>query len=354
MTPFLAHVLTFCQRDEPYDQATFNSEDYLSPGDEALRFDDLGRSGLQIQHCFNLIGVEQDPGEPWPYLYRQSAVYFSFDPIQNRSLCLILKANKELRKRIEEWTRSVCPGTPLSNLSSLESSFSSTLNTHSIIIQWSLENWASYIGFLEAEASESSSLVKYTPVDCITQEHNIHNDISRRSTFQSKSQTRKYSRLTKHLSRVPRSQSWKALVEVGRMLQEVGKRDKPNGSERLWNAATLPTTNMMDQLDINQIFTFQQLQDLHQLSAQVDKAIMILGQNKSVLSEMVERFESLEGSKRFSRFVNVENTNIKGFFRRSRKGLRDLANQEARLRALQAGLDKDISLVSTFGGFGAY
>ncbi|KAK6065942.1 hypothetical protein SCUP234_12305 [Seiridium cupressi] len=344
MTPFIGHVLTFCERDEPYDQATFSSEDRLRPEDELFKIGDLGRSGLQIQHCFNLIGVEHEPKDSWPYLYRQTAVYFSFDPKENRSLCLVLKANDKIRSRIEESTNDTGTGTPLSDPSSRESSFSSTLKTHSLIVEWSIENWSSYITFLEAKVSKISSLIKYTSVDSLTQDHMIHNGISRKPTFQSNTQSKKSTGQLRHFNPDSRSQSWKRMIGVSQKLQAIGNQAKRDNTGPSPGIGVSRKTTMMEDLDIDKIFNFKLLQSLHQQSSTVDKAIMILGQNRSVIHEMVQRFENLSVSEQFNHHVNMGETRINVFLQRSRKCTKELDSQEVKLYALQAQISKDVSL----------
>ncbi|KAK4185314.1 hypothetical protein QBC35DRAFT_19137 [Podospora australis] len=60
VTPlFLDLVFTFKARQRPLNHALFRQENYLDDGVPSLRLPHLGRSGIQVQHAFNLLTVER-------------------------------------------------------------------------------------------------------------------------------------------------------------------------------------------------------------------------------------------------------------------------------------------------------
>lgn len=350
MPPFLDHVLSFCGREEPHLQACFRSEDYLSVADLDLAIGELGRSGAQVQHCFNLVGVEYDGGQIRPYLYRQTAAYYSFDPVEGVSMWVILKANKVIRNRIQQAAGFPQQNPALGDLSTPESSFSASLNAHLLILEWSIENWDSHISFLENKMLESSRFVKYTPVAGLKEDTHIEQGISRRTTYhpgnRPETQSRQNTGLPRQLSRISTTATWKRLAEVGRRLLMPAAR-KQNKSQD--NAVTPQQSKpILNDLDLDTRFSFDQLQALHQLATELEDGNLVLGQNQRVIEAMIHRFESLKRSSLFNWHIQVDNTSFEAFFLRARRCLRELGNHQARLNALQGGLEKDISLVSSF------
>jgi hypothetical protein len=347
VTPcFLEHVFTFCARDEPHMRTSFRTEDYLSLHDQPLQLGQLGRSGIQLQHCFNLVGVEHDKEANWPYLYRQTAAYYSFDIIEGKSVWILIKANNVIRKRIQQSTESTQRRRNLRQFTSAEASFSSGLSTHLLIYEWSVENWTGYIDFLELKVQEYSGFIKYSPVTGLTQEKELAQALSKRPTWQGDKMPRQNSGFSQRFQR--RTSSFGKMINAGtRAFSDKLPLKLKKSSVAAASAPPQPTkVKVMDELNLDEIFSFNQLQNLHRLAAQLERAMLVIKQNKRVLLEMLERFTELRGSTDFANRMRVDDINFQDFFRRTRRCLSELENQGGRLETLQAGLDKDVALVS--------
>ncbi|ORY67739.1 uncharacterized protein BCR38DRAFT_407683 [Pseudomassariella vexata] len=344
MPSFLDNVFSFCQRSEPHLRTCFRSEDYLNVKDQAFQIKELGRSGNQVQHCFNLVGIEYGKDQSWPFFYRQTAAYFSFDPVESRSLWIILKANAEIRNRIKQSSDCTRRGNNLGDLTTPESSFSSAMSAHLLIYEWSTDNWTPYIDFLESKILESSTIINYSPVTRFTQEKPIAQALSRKSTFQSGVQSRQNSGLQQQLNRSSRTASFSKILNPRPGPRRFSNKISRKGRHSALPSAQRPAKVKMDDLDLDEIFSFDQLQSLHRLAAELETASLVVNQNKRVMEEMLERFIALRGSPDLVRCLPVDKINFEGFFRRTQRCLRELENQQARLTTLQAGLEKDLSL----------
>lgn len=127
----------------------FKCEDRTSDLDCGLRIPELGWSGRDFQFCYNLKSVEPSKGQPeWPWSIRQLALYHSFDVETGRSNWILIKGDQLLKERIESATGP--RGLPeTSHFGTVDRAFASTLATHVIVCDWSVENWRWYINFLE-------------------------------------------------------------------------------------------------------------------------------------------------------------------------------------------------------------
>ncbi|RSL97540.1 hypothetical protein CEP52_010850 [Fusarium oligoseptatum] len=107
MARFLDFTCAFKWRETPHSFAYFRNEDYLSSQHYQPGLSAMGRSGIRIQHCFNVLGIEMRRGKT-QWLLRQTAAYHSYDLVQGRALWVVLKGDNTMRKRLESETEKVC------------------------------------------------------------------------------------------------------------------------------------------------------------------------------------------------------------------------------------------------------
>ena len=100
-------------------------------------------------------------------------------------------------------------------------------------------------------------------------------------------------------------------------------------------------------IKLEDIFTFDELQSLHLLADEVDKASMLIDQNKRVFSELRENYKAVTESKDFESHVDVASiqADILNFLQQVRSLEGDLENHQRRLRTLLRSLEKDEALV---------
>lgn len=143
MARFLDMVLSFGKTSLPFDfhYTAFREESCSHMNEtEHSAIPRLGRSARQVRICYNLWSVELSDaraGPPWSM--RQTAVYHSFDIENGRALWITIKANDLLQKRVTEASKTFKQLQP-SSIQNLQGSFSSTLITHLLYVEWCDEN----------------------------------------------------------------------------------------------------------------------------------------------------------------------------------------------------------------------
>lgn len=165
MPRFLDLVFAFGQQAaavSDLNYTAFHHENFLEAEDTSYSIPRLGRSGRQLQNCYNLWGVEKsDANGEWSF--RQMAVYHSFDVESCRSLWINIKANDLMLERITDMATT--SGRRNYNTSSSPSSrFAATLVTHMLFFEWCTEGWRSFISSLEKAAHEILMKVENAPI----------------------------------------------------------------------------------------------------------------------------------------------------------------------------------------------
>lgn len=330
MPAFLNHIFTFSRREGPHLQAAFSYEDHLAERSQTLRIDELGRSGVQTQHCFNLVGIEfEKKNDSWPWLMRQTAVHFSFDLVGGQASWIIVKANAVIREHLVKDVEANSSRRQLDDVSTIEGSFSLALRTHLLIFEWCIENWSDYIGFLENAVERPSALTKGSSVAEMTAEAVI----SRYEAINSPIQSRQNTGLSNRgpVSRTTSFREWFGITQ------------KPVNNPPQTNPAEATDGN---ELDVEQLFPFDQLQDLHRNVDRLEDASGVINQDKKVIEDIIQRFECLKSSTVFTSHVKTDAIDFDRFYQRAHACVRELENQLTRLRTIINGLDKVISLVS--------
>ncbi|KAK5626558.1 hypothetical protein RRF57_002273 [Xylaria bambusicola] len=172
MAQFLDVVLyfgTFPGLNVPtaFHHCVFRHELFNEPVD-ASRFSipQLGRSGMEIKHCYNLWAVEKSDsthGKRAPWEIRQAGLYHSFDLLNGKATWVHLKANKVLERRITEaYTSPEC--LEAGDIQTVQGSFSATLMTHLIVFEWCGENWRQYLNHWECELERILTTIRNAPI----------------------------------------------------------------------------------------------------------------------------------------------------------------------------------------------
>lgn len=339
MPSFLDFVFEFKSQDYPLSTTTFRQEDYLRKDNAEFELKCLGRSGLLIQHGFNLLAIEHEtrPDEyHWPR--RHTTVYHSFDPKNNKAVWIIVKGNSLIRDRLTTGTHNQ---QHLGSGRSVEASFSATLKTLLIIFEWCLENWTPYTDFLEGRARKTSVYVKHVPVSDAISEIPAKRALVRRSTMDTIPQSRASTGLSEASVESPRLS--------GRIRRSFSRLASPRSIQTnvLEAEGNAPETEIKN-IDFEKILTFEELQRHRSLADEVDRAIMVIDQNKRVLADIVDYYKEVTESGGFKTYVseNQYQSEVLNFLQRLRSIERDLDNYQRRLRSLLKGLEKDESLVS--------
>ena len=334
MAAFLDLVFTFREREEPETLTVFRAEDHISQSDAAFAHPKLDRSGLRIQHCFNLVGIEFNDkhDKEWPWFLRQTANYHSFDIVTGKALWISLKGNEQITKRLKKSIPAhsqLCP----SALETAESRFTATLLTHLIIFQWCVENWPQFINFLEGKLNDQLEKVRLGPVTKMTEPEKIEKiaNLRRGTTFNSA------------IGQVPPSRAGTlrktASFQPPAMVKRISSRFLPEKKP----APSLPPTKEEEMktvdldLDFNQLYNFEELQKLGQLKDTMQQHHLVMGQNVNIMKEVMARYTTLFASADFRAHITPTakcQSGLDSFMSRTRQLTRDMENLCLRLQSL--------------------
>ena len=325
MAAFLDLVFTFRPREEVETLVAFRSEDYLNDSAAAFAHSNLDRSGLRLQHCFNLIAVEfNDKTEKtWPWFLRQAANYHSFDVVNGKSLWISMKGNYEVSKRLEK-SIPVHPQLQPSALDTTEARLTATLLIHLIIFQWCVENWPNFINFFQRELNLQLEKVRLTPV---TREPERIETFAalRRNAFNGT------------IGRTPPSRRGTLLkthsFQSPKLVKQIFSKILP---EKNPPTPLKEETNNNLNLDFNQLYNFEELQKLGRLKDSMQQHHLVICQNINVMQEIISRYTALFASADFQKFIDTKRcqSGIDTFFSKTRQLIRDMENNALRLKSL--------------------
>ncbi|KAI2621256.1 hypothetical protein GGR54DRAFT_94494 [Hypoxylon sp. NC1633] len=356
MPTFLDFILTFSIRARPLAHAIFRQENYLETNSPEFSLPALGRSGIQIQHAFNLLSVERaghpDEKNQWPL--RQIALYHSFDVTNGRCRWIILKGNQLMRRRIFSATKQHrC--LKAKEITSPETSFVAALQVQTIVTEWCAESWAEYIDYLEEDVATSSVGGNAAPVDEMVRPANIEAfHLPRRgSTWESQvtssrmgsarwvprfssdllATIRRLSGLETGVLTTRQDEASPGTVEATAGLED----DEGDDS----NSDKLP--------DLEQEFSFSKFQRLTLLAQELEQAMVVIEQNRGVLRSIGEHYRSVVNSHGFATHMkkHLYDSDLAVFFGKLRNIEGDLDRHYSRLRTLSRALEKSKEMFTT-------
>lgn len=155
MPSFLSFLFSFGAQHHAKDFffAGFRHDTCLSDLEKSVAIPALGRSGRTLRLCYSLRSVEASKDqEMWPWSIRGTAAHHTFDFETGRTSWLIVKGEggASMQERIIAETSSQ-NGNMLNKFDSRNQAFSSTMSTHLLLCNWSVENWRWYINYMEQE-----------------------------------------------------------------------------------------------------------------------------------------------------------------------------------------------------------
>lgn len=299
MAPFVDLLFTFQKRFHPHSLASFATEDqislnYLQPGLKVL-----GRSGIRIQHCFNVLGIEPRDGRWYP---RQIAAYHSYDLLENRATWIVVKGDNTIRHRLQRATSEAlksCPDFPRSR----SSSFAQTLADHLLTCQWSAEQWSAYLQSIEDEYRRLSAVTKFGGVD------NLARDVAVRRTMESnpsrpetstddKTGTQTTPGRPSFIRVISSRITERALVSTGRPARQTTGLSTRSGARQ----SPLRNKN----LKMEDVATFQNFQQLRELAVEIQERLSMIEQTVKVLEKLKSRYCRLTRDPRFTQHLSSE------------------------------------------------
>lgn len=384
MPSFLDLVLTFEQRRRPLNRTMFRREDYLAENSQPFALPELGRSGMVMQHAFNLLSMEHDEkhGAAGKWLPRQAAMYHSFDVQNGRSLWIVLKGNALIAKRFLASTGSHRQ-LKANSITSPETSLVAALHIHLMVVDWCVEDWADYLDHLETSLEDMSADARLAHVDEATEVREMTQTYesrrtstmrseaapSRQSTFErptsqpptspttsephspttprKRSLTRSFSDLIPAMRRLSTLRShrtkgsWSGDIESGPIAEHQGGGNGETDDEDQSN-------NGGELAELGRDFSFKRFQRLNNLGDDVEQARVAIEQNKGVLKELRLHYKDAFDSYGFQTYIKVDKCRdeIVAFDRRVESIERELDIHYGRLNSLARALDNEKVMVS--------
>ncbi|KAL1988664.1 hypothetical protein VTN96DRAFT_8364 [Rasamsonia emersonii] len=377
MARFLDLIFAFGRQWLPKDfhYTAFRHENFLDTL-EAKKFEipKLGRSGREIRHCYNVWSVERSSAGGSPWSIRQTAVYHSFDMDTGRALWINVKGNDLMQKRITEATKT-CRRLQAGSLTDLRGSFAATLVTHLILFEWCGENWRSYISSLESDLRKILKKVNNAPIDDVERALAVNPNAliqpltSMNNTFPSSTPSRANSFSKGHAFSRQSTATDRSFVSnqfmssKQRVLSGLTATTAGSGTGKQNRQPQLPQSPVSeksvrpengeqgddgdgeDRFGVLQQFSFKELQQLHDIGANLHEASLVMKLNADVLIEVLEHYKTLTEAVGFPAAIKDGcSEGISEFFQRVRSIVRDLKMEQSRIETLMHMLEDGKSL----------
>ncbi|KAL2213297.1 hypothetical protein CC79DRAFT_1391255 [Sarocladium strictum] len=347
MLRFMEFILTFQSRENPYNFASFRCEDNLSPLDNSVQVEALQKSGIRIQHCFNILAFEKeksDKPDEVEWRQRQVAAYHSFDLLNGNVFWAFLKGNNVLQERIQHATdKSLNLDAEFPN--SICQSLRQSLQEHLLLLQWGTENWIQYIEFLEATCRQGTDTTSYSGMDNL-----IHDSPVRHLRKQLSLRPDQAAEGTHHPSigrmlsnQVGRILSWND-ADGTTSFSPPSRQTTSRSARTLIQLQTIPIKE--DHLDLENLVSLKSLQDISTLEEELNSAISVIDQNKRVFADIRDRYAMLGESALFEMHLQGGETlkncqsSIAAFVIQARHLIGDLEVYQARLRKILATAER--------------
>lgn len=367
--PSFLDLLFTCGRQErprEFRYAAFCHENYLEKESPATRnpnlmIESLGRSGRQIQHCYNLHSVEcSGYMEEKDWSIRQTVVYHSFDVETGASFWIFIKGNNVIEKRIMDATRSTRnTGMTARSHQTLFGSFSASLLSHTQILEWCSEQWRWYINDMEECLRDQAKDTVLADVDDLAGPASVP-AITRPGTLLIPSRTITRSSPTSPIS--PTSTFSKAWNPFSILSNATSKEEKSPAVSGLGIAHVFGTGRVVEEPeqidnngydinnrsdhDLERMFSFEKLQNLHETGERMQETIMVLRQNRNIIREIREHYTALMENEEFPAGIREAcKQEMSRFAHRALAIEKDLEVQQLRLKTLSQLLGDRISLV---------
>jgi hypothetical protein len=327
MASFVDLLLTFRDREEAHQLATFRVEDHL---EQAFQRPDLklhNRSGVRTQHCFNILGIEKDEDGKWQP--RQIAAYHSFDVQEARAAWIIMKGDGIIRKRLKKAVENFGPRNLQSSMSS-HHSFGQTLRDQLLILRWCTEGWEEYLETMEENRRKTTVMTRSSDIQSLVEdapkwrERQRVAEVAGQNTSPANPSLAR--RLTDRLNGLPNPLTARPL--------------------RRQDTITIPNKKLTNQ-DV-----LEKLRKLRFYSVQMQDMMSRLDQSARVVESIMTRYHNLVRSRKFTQHIKKDQ--IRGFREHAddfeaqlRIVLGSLESFRARMRSIHDNMAHEGDVVST-------
>ena len=366
MARFLDFAFTFGQQDKQkeFHYTGFRYDSLLGAVDaERYKIPKLGRSGLELQQCYNLWSVEETDSTSSGWSVRQTAVYHSFDLRTGKALWLNIKGNDLMKNRITEVTKSSSP-LLAGSLKGYKNSFAATLITHLVFFEWCAENWRSYMRSLDDRLDKILTKVNAAPIKdvesalmvdapTLAQPLAMINERSRTETFMSSASPRtqvvsRQSTFSDELPPIPRvfsgltaatTNSFTNNVETSNaIIPPLPSKGPPVGDKSL--GPKLPNFGVLNEVSVNE------LQKLNEINSELHEAGLVMRLDSDVLNEVISHYQMLlKETDCPSEIKDHCKADLLDFFRRVKNVMKELQMDHSRIDTMLKMSEEGTNLV---------
>lgn len=360
-----------------FHYTAFNAENFLDASDAKKHcIPRLGRSGREIRHCFNLWSVEKSDTTPYYWPIRQTAVYHSFDVCTGRNVWINIKGNELMQNRITQALASKREPRP-SSLNTVSGSFSASLQTHLVVMEWCSENWRTMVDELESQLSDILKKAENHPSEEFEDLSSLDPDIFLRILTNTEASARRLPHLTDstvHAKLPPRTDtvhSVRSSITPKRILsgfskastgQDTGRHNPPElcGPKTPLESLKPPLNSPALQKTLFTYGTVQQaepsvlrefhvdgLQQLTTVASKLHELKLVMELNVQVINQIMDSYQTLAESDGMPLEVRKDCAeDLNAFLRRARAVRRDLEMELSRSETLLWIAEDKKSLVS--------
>lgn len=379
MPRFLDLAFTFGEQvaEKDFHYTAFNAENFLDASEAKKHcIPRLGRSGREIRHCFNLWSVEESETSPYGWAIRQTASCHSFDVCTGRNVWINMKGNELMQERITQALGSSSHLQPVS-LKTTSGSFSASLLTLLIVLEWSGENWKSLVNKLEKELSDILMKAKNAPFKKIEEALSLDPDTLLQQLTATEATAGNLPRRTDsgiHVKPPPRTDTirsaWSSVspkrilsgfsrastsVDTEKQNSPVLTQTKtpPEPLKPLLKSPTLQETQFtsgaihQSKFSVLQEFTVAGLQNLTTIASKIHELKLVMKLNAEVINEIMDYYKTLVEGDDFPADIKKScKADLNDFFRRARAVIRGLEMEQSRSATLMRMFEDGKSLVS--------
>lgn len=338
---FLDFLHSFGYQEFPRDfyLSGFRQENFFENRIQTGIIQNLGRSGQEFQLCYNLRSVEA-VSTPQKWSIRQTATVCSFDIFNGRTTWIVLKAKRNIRKRIKAASQSPRSSDFL-ELDTLEGAFGALLATHTIICEWARESWARYINFLEDNLQQKT---RHAGLARVNSTNAVHSSTTRRFQRSETAPAQQLQRQNTEWSNWNQS-SRSTMTRLGRAITFRPDIPTINESASMRMSESLPALPTAEPMHDG--FTYDDLQRVQDIEGQANEALLVVMSNVSIMTELRSFFLSFLTSQHFpDALKNSDRDLIPRFCARISSSINDLKLQQSRAETLLRLLADRKSMVS--------
>lgn len=337
----LDYIFTFGRTPEAKDVGLtgFQAEDTFSlPPDRRIGIPSLGRSGCEIRMSYMLRVVEKAESRSLSshWTVRQLVVYHSFDVVNGRALWMTVKGNEETKKHIRSAFGDKDSGMQPNSSHGTPANFRATLRLQLLLLESCEENVRWHLNDVESALRGIINIAKTVKLDTEPHFGRLPDDIKQevlRSDSMKKAAavapekllSRVGTELSSLFSRKGTSVSSEDRPTVFNCIKNAVRNvAKPRFGESKDAGCSSGPTRLENYLKLD-LFTFDDMQKLQQISETVQEGLLAVEMNATVLHDVKTHYAKL-----------MESENMPGEIRSQCKP--DVEHFVRRIEGLEAGL----------------